>query len=44
MIAFHCVRETGNPIPVVSKVAGDDEMQFRMWGIPEKGGKDTEIS
>ena len=41
MTAFHCLRETGGPT-AVSEIAGSDEMQFRMWGIPEKGGKNAE--
>lgn len=37
MTAFRCLRETGGPIALVSEAAGDDEMQFRIWGTPQRG-------
>ncbi|HYH05132.1 MAG TPA: hypothetical protein VEC37_18735, partial [Bacillota bacterium] len=27
---FHCLRETGGPVPVVSEIAGSDEVEFKL--------------
>lgn len=41
MTACRCLRETGGPIAFVSEIAGNDEMQFRIWGTPEQGAEQS---